>query len=61
MKFDRNQPPFYDGRNLDQIIARIQENPKKVPYGSGKTRNYKGKISTIPLSALARRTIFQCF
>jgi hypothetical protein len=29
MELDPNHPPYYDGRNLDQITARIRENQKK--------------------------------
>jgi hypothetical protein len=29
MNFDVNQPPYYDGRNLDQIAVRIRENQEK--------------------------------
>jgi hypothetical protein len=44
MKFDRNQPPYYDGRNLDQITARIQENQKKCHTVVVKPEITKGKL-----------------
>jgi hypothetical protein len=28
MKVDQNHLPYYDGRNLDQVAVRIQENRK---------------------------------
>ncbi|WP_144555125.1 hypothetical protein [Bacillus sp. X1(2014)] len=44
MQLDRNYPPYFDGRNLDQITARIQENQEKCKTVVVKPEIPKGKL-----------------